>query len=138
MPEYEATPAGDVRRSVSDGSFAVTGDPAKMVDAMLYSADQSPAPRRLTLGRGAYDKIRAALVQRLAELDAQQAVAFSTKADDYSFPWAAALAMRHRTKLLISLAQGNRALRARLRVSDRPLSRHKYAPNLNATSNKCS
>ncbi len=82
LPEYEATPAGDVRRGVSDGSFAVTGDPVKMVDAMLHSADQSPAPRRLTLGRAAYAKIRAALVERLAALDAQQAVAFSTEADD--------------------------------------------------------
>jgi NAD(P)-dependent dehydrogenase (short-subunit alcohol dehydrogenase family) len=82
LPAYEATPAGDVRRGVSDGSFAVTGDPAKMVDAMLHSADQSSAPRRLTLGRGAYAKIRAALVARLAELDAQQVVAFSTEADD--------------------------------------------------------
>ncbi|OUJ70594.1 SDR family oxidoreductase [Hymenobacter crusticola] len=82
LPAYDATPAGDVRRGLQDGSFAVTGDPAKMVDAMLASADQHPAPRRLTLGRGAYDKIRAALVQRLAELEAQQAVAFSTEADD--------------------------------------------------------
>jgi NAD(P)-dependent dehydrogenase (short-subunit alcohol dehydrogenase family) len=82
LPAYEATPAGDVRRGVSDGSFAVTGDPEKMVDAMLASVDQRPAPRRLTLGRGAYTKIRAALVQRLAELDAQQAVAFSTEAED--------------------------------------------------------
>lgn len=82
LPAYEATPAGDIRRGVSDGSFAITGDPAKMVDAMLHSAEQNPAPRRLTLGCGAYTQIRAALVARLAELDAQQAVAFSTEADD--------------------------------------------------------
>ena len=79
---YEATPAGAIRRGVGDGSFAVTGDPAKMVAAILESADQSPAPRRLTLGRAAYAKIRAALVERLAALDAQQAVAFATEADD--------------------------------------------------------
>ena len=82
LPEYEATPAGDVRRGVSDGSFAVTGDPAKMVDAMLDCVDQRPAPRRLTLGRKAYTQIRAALVERLAQLEAQQAVALSTEADD--------------------------------------------------------
>ena len=81
-PEYEATPAGAVRRSFADGSFGVLGDPHKMVDAMLQSATQHPAPRRLTLGRAAYAKIRAALVERLAALDAQQAVAFSTEADD--------------------------------------------------------
>lgn len=82
LPAYEATPAGEVRRGLSDGSFAVTGDPIKMVDAMLHSAELSPAPRRLTLGREAYAKIRAALVARLAELDAQQAVAFSTEIDE--------------------------------------------------------
>ena len=82
LPAYEATPAGDVRRGVSGGSFAVTGDPVKMVDAMLHSAELSPAPRRLTLGREAYAKIRAALVARLAELDAQQAIAFSTEVDE--------------------------------------------------------
>lgn len=79
---YEATPAGDVRRAVGDGSFAVTGNPAKMVDAILDSADQHPAPQRLTRGRGAYTRIRAALVGCLAVLDAQQAVAFSTEVDD--------------------------------------------------------
>lgn len=79
---YETTPAGAVRRGISDGSFAVNGDPAKMVDAMLHSADQSPAPRRLMLGRDAYAKIRAALVERLTALDAQQAVAFSTEVAD--------------------------------------------------------
>ena len=79
---YEATPAGAIRRGLRDGSFAVTGDPNKMVDAMLIAADQHPAPRRLTLGREAYTKIRAALVERLAALDAQQAVAFSTELDD--------------------------------------------------------
>jgi NAD(P)-dependent dehydrogenase (short-subunit alcohol dehydrogenase family) len=82
LAAYENTPAGAVRRGVVDGSFAVNGDPVKMVDAMLRCADQRPAPRRLTLGREAYAKIRAALKERLAALEAQQAVAFSTEADD--------------------------------------------------------
>lgn len=79
---YDDTPAGAIRRGLSDGSFAVNGDPYKMVDAMLAAAAQYPAPRRLTLGRDAYTKIRAALVERLAALDAQQVIAFATELDD--------------------------------------------------------
>ena len=78
MPEYEATPAGDLRRMLADGSFKLLGDPDKMVDAMLASAAATPAPRRLTLGSGAYASIRAALQGRLAELEAQKDVALST------------------------------------------------------------
>ncbi len=81
MAVYEHTPAGEIRRALANGSFNVTGDPDKMVDAMLNSVDQSPAPRRLTLGRDAYMRIRAALVDRLAALDAQKEIAFSTELD---------------------------------------------------------
>ncbi len=79
---YEDTPAGDMRRALTNGSFAVKGDPDKMVQAMLDSVDHTPAPRRLTLGRDAYAKIRAVLVDRLAALDAQKDIAFSTEADE--------------------------------------------------------
>jgi hypothetical protein len=78
---YDNTPAGEIRRALVNGSFNVTGDPNKMVDAMLNSVDQSPAPRRLTLGRDAYMRVRAALVERLAALDAQKEIAFSTELD---------------------------------------------------------
>jgi NAD(P)-dependent dehydrogenase (short-subunit alcohol dehydrogenase family) len=81
MAVYDHTPAGEIRRALTNGSFKLTGDPDKMVDAMLRSADQSPAPRRLTLGRDAYTRIRAALVERLAALDAQKEIAFSTELD---------------------------------------------------------
>jgi NAD(P)-dependent dehydrogenase (short-subunit alcohol dehydrogenase family) len=81
MAVYDHTPAGEIRRALTNGSFKLTGDPDKMVDAMLRSADQSPAPRRLTLGGDAYTRIRAALVERLAALDAQKDIAFSTDLD---------------------------------------------------------
>jgi NAD(P)-dependent dehydrogenase (short-subunit alcohol dehydrogenase family) len=81
MAVYDHTPAGEIRRALVNGSFNVTGDPDKMVDAMLRSVDQSPAPRRLTLGRDAYMRVRAALVERLAALDAQKEIAFSTELD---------------------------------------------------------
>jgi NAD(P)-dependent dehydrogenase (short-subunit alcohol dehydrogenase family) len=80
MAEYDHTPAGQMRQALTNGSFTY-GDPDKMVDAMLRSVDQSPAPRRLTLGRDAYTRIRAALVERLAALDAQKEIAFSTELD---------------------------------------------------------
>ena len=82
MAVYDHTPAGNMRQALTNGSFKVTGDPEKMVDAMLASVDQSPAPRRLTLGRDAYTRIRTALVERLAALDAQKDIAFSTELDN--------------------------------------------------------
>ncbi|MEB2847105.1 SDR family oxidoreductase [Rhizobiales bacterium RZME27] len=74
MAVYEDTPAGAVRRGVSDGSFAVTGDPEKMADAMIAVAGQEKAPKRLVLGTSSYFAIRAALQERLEELEAQKAV----------------------------------------------------------------
>lgn len=76
---YEPTPAGDVRRAVASGAFPIKGDATKVVQAMIASADQNPAPRRLALGRDAYTDMRAALTARLAELDAQKDLALSTE-----------------------------------------------------------
>lgn len=81
MAEYEQTPAGDVRRAVASGAFPLTGDPQKMARAMLEIADVDSAPRRLLLGAGAYERVRAALIQRLAELDQYKDVAMSTEID---------------------------------------------------------
>jgi len=78
MAEYDDTPAGAVRRAVTDGSFELIGDPAKMAQAMIDSTARTPAPRRLTLGSTSYASIRTALEGRLAELEAQKDVAFST------------------------------------------------------------
>jgi NAD(P)-dependent dehydrogenase (short-subunit alcohol dehydrogenase family) len=77
MPAYDATPAGDVRRAVFDGSFAVKGDAANTVDAMIAAADADRCPLRLTLGSAAYASIRAALAERLESLEAQRDIAFS-------------------------------------------------------------
>lgn len=82
MAAYEDTPAGEVRRAMSSGSFPALGDAGKVVDAMIASADGDPAPRRLTLGSQAYANVRAALVDRLAALDAQKEIALSTDVDD--------------------------------------------------------
>lgn len=81
MTEYDQTPAGDVRRAVASGAFPLTGDPQKMARAMLEIADVDSAPRRLLLGAGAYERVRAALIQRLAERDQYKDVAMSTEID---------------------------------------------------------
>jgi hypothetical protein len=51
------------------------------VRAMIASVDVSPAPLRLTLGSDAYRLMHAALSDRLARLEAQKQLAFSTDAE---------------------------------------------------------
>lgn len=82
MAVYDNTPVGAMRLALTNGTFSVTGDPVKMVQAMIDSVDRSPAPKRLTLGRDAFTKIRGALTERLAELDAQKDIALSTEVDN--------------------------------------------------------
>ncbi|MDE1150501.1 MAG: SDR family NAD(P)-dependent oxidoreductase [Azospirillaceae bacterium] len=74
---YDRTPAGDVRRAIASGAFAISGDAAKMSDAILRAAEQTPAPRRLALGSDAYQFMHADLSRRLADLEAQRDIAFS-------------------------------------------------------------
>ena len=81
MAEYEHTPAGDVRRAVASGAFPLTGDPQKMAKAMLEIAEVSPAPKRLLLGSGAYERVRTVLIQRVEELEQYKAIAMSTEID---------------------------------------------------------
>ncbi len=81
MAVYDNTPAGEMRRAVASGAFALLGDAGKMAQAMIDSVDCSPAPKRLTLGSDAYARVRAALVDRLAALDAQKDIALSTDKD---------------------------------------------------------
>ena len=78
MRTYDGTPAAAIRSARAAGAFPIVGDPAKMARAMIASADASPAPRRLALGSDAYVQMHAALTQRLAALEAQRDLAFST------------------------------------------------------------
>jgi NAD(P)-dependent dehydrogenase (short-subunit alcohol dehydrogenase family) len=84
QPAYAGTPADAVRKAIDSGAFAITGNAAKGVDAMLAMIDRGEAPLRLTLGGTAYESIRAALTRRLAELETQKALAYS--ADDAAGP----------------------------------------------------
>lgn len=81
LPVYENTPAGAVRRAVSDGSFKLTGDPVKMVDAMIACADNPSPPLRLALGSIAYESIRMVLNERLRALEAQKDIAMAADID---------------------------------------------------------
>lgn len=77
MPCYENTPAGEVRRGLASGAFAIKGDATRTVDAMITAADMEHPPLRLALGSTAYTSIREALSQRLSLLESQKYIALS-------------------------------------------------------------
>ncbi|MEK5645334.1 short-chain dehydrogenase/reductase [Paenibacillus rhizosphaerae] len=60
----------------------VVGDPDKMAQQIIRRVDQGDGPIRMALGSDAYEQIREALLDRLAALDAQKELAYSTDADD--------------------------------------------------------
>lgn len=82
MEAYDQTPAGDVRRFFAEGVFPILGDVNKTVQAMIDVTEISPAPLRLALGEDAYTYMRAALVSRLEQLDAQKELAISIAMDN--------------------------------------------------------
>jgi len=82
MEAYDQTPAGDVRRAIANNAFPITGDVNKTVQAMIDVVEINPAPRRLAMGKDAYNDMRAALVSRLEELDAQKELALSSDIAD--------------------------------------------------------
>jgi NAD(P)-dependent dehydrogenase (short-subunit alcohol dehydrogenase family) len=75
---YDASPASMARRMIEEGKSVPIGDPAKMVEIMIDSVDQSPAPKRIALGSDAYTVMHKQLSDRLATLEAQKDLAFST------------------------------------------------------------
>jgi len=82
MDVYEKTVAGEFRRMVASAGLSMfRGDPRKVAQAIIDSAGQSPAPRRLTLGSDAYAFVHDALTARLAALEAQKDLAHSTDVD---------------------------------------------------------
>jgi NAD(P)-dependent dehydrogenase (short-subunit alcohol dehydrogenase family) len=75
---YDISPARNPRRLFEDPSSQSPGDPDRMVDIMIASVEQEPAPRRITLGRDAFDGIHRQLQERLTALTAQKELAYST------------------------------------------------------------
>ncbi|MGW5046476.1 SDR family oxidoreductase [Streptomyces griseoluteus] len=82
MPEYAATPAGETRRALADGTFVLPNDPEKITQAMIDLVDSGAAPLRLPLGPDTYDHIRASLTGRLAEHDAHRDTAYSVVSEE--------------------------------------------------------
>jgi NAD(P)-dependent dehydrogenase (short-subunit alcohol dehydrogenase family) len=79
---YDQTPVGDFRRLVASAGLAMfPGDPKKVAAAIIASAAQNPAPKRLALGSDAYNLVHDALTERLANLEAQKDLAHSTDVD---------------------------------------------------------
>lgn len=77
MAEYDATPAGDTRRAIASGDFRLPNDAGLIAAAMVDLVDSGRTPLRLPLGSDTYEDVRASLVARLAEHDAQREVAYS-------------------------------------------------------------
>ncbi|WP_445681492.1 SDR family oxidoreductase [Radicibacter daui] len=82
IPAYATTPAGQVRKAISDGSFVIRGDAERTVTAMIAAIDSPTPPLRLALGSTAYKSIHSALTNRLRLLEAQKEVAFSADRPD--------------------------------------------------------
>jgi NAD(P)-dependent dehydrogenase (short-subunit alcohol dehydrogenase family) len=82
MDAYDETPAGAVRRAITEGSFEIKGDAARTVAAIISAAKSETPPLRLALGSAAYSSISQALAARLAALEAQRGVADSADRQD--------------------------------------------------------
>ncbi|MEK6346284.1 MAG: SDR family oxidoreductase [Burkholderia sp.] len=78
LDAYDTSPARMAHRMIEQRSNSPIGDAARMAAIMIASADQHPAPRRLALGSDAYTVMHKQLSERLAALEAQKALAFST------------------------------------------------------------
>jgi len=80
IPAYDASPATGARRMLEARTAVPVGDPVAMAKRMIECAEQHPAPRRLALGGDAYTATRAQLGARIAELESQKELAYSTDA----------------------------------------------------------
>jgi NAD(P)-dependent dehydrogenase (short-subunit alcohol dehydrogenase family) len=78
LDAYDTSPARMAHRMIEDRTNVPIGDAAKMAEIMIASADQQPAPKRIALGSDAYTVMHKQLSERLATLEAQKALAFST------------------------------------------------------------
>ena len=77
MEVYENTPVGAMRERRKNGNMPRPNDPEKIAQAMIDCADSAQMPKRLALGTDAYDKIKAALLSRLDDLEKNKEVTLS-------------------------------------------------------------
>ena len=78
LEAYKGTPAAMVHAMIKDTSRLPPGDPTKMAKVIIDGVELNPAPKRIALGSDAYGAIHKALTDRLAVLEAQKELAFST------------------------------------------------------------
>ncbi len=77
---YDATPVGALRRGFESGnSITKRGEPGDVVRAIMAASEEEPAPLRRVVGSSSFERIRAALVQRLASIDTQKVAAESSE-----------------------------------------------------------
>ncbi len=81
MEAYGETPVGEVRRAITANAFPIPGDVSKMCKIIIDSVAMQPAPLRLPMGSDTYTLVHEVLQQRLAALEAQKDMAFSTDMD---------------------------------------------------------
>jgi NAD(P)-dependent dehydrogenase (short-subunit alcohol dehydrogenase family) len=81
MAEYDATPAGDVRRAIASGEFQLPNDPAKVAQAIIDAATETPARLRVPVGVDTFRDVQASMEARLTEHNAQRERAESVAID---------------------------------------------------------
>lgn len=81
LEAYADGPVGKARAFFGSGAYQSPGDAVKTVKAIISTVNQNPAPLRLATGSDAYGALHKAMSARLAELEAQKDVAFSTDRD---------------------------------------------------------
>lgn len=84
LDAYHDQPAREFIRyySTKEGIDTIPGDPHKMAKAIIQRVDEGNGPLRLALGSDAYEEIKVTLASRLAELEAQKELSYSTDVDD--------------------------------------------------------
>jgi NAD(P)-dependent dehydrogenase (short-subunit alcohol dehydrogenase family) len=75
---YDISPARSSRRLIEDSTSIPPGDPQKMVDIIIASANLNPAPRRIALGSDSFNAMSKQLNERLLLLSSQKDSAYST------------------------------------------------------------
>ena len=81
-PAYDVSPSRMVNQVIKDEAIKSPGDPGKMVDAMIASVEQDPAPLRLVLGSDSHAMMSQALSERLDTVRGQRDEAVSTDHTD--------------------------------------------------------
>lgn len=79
LPDYDGTPAGNLRANIRAQDGRQPNDPAKAAAAILTVVDAQDPPLRLPLGPEAVARIRAKLHRQLVEIDEWAAIATDTR-----------------------------------------------------------